>query len=194
MKMRYQSLDLLRGIAIVLMVIFHFCFDLAWFGVTQQNFYVDPFWLHSRTVILSAFLFTVGLSFALQINLGMCQNRYIRRQGYLLVCAIIISISSWYYATDRMIFFGVLHFILLASLLNILIVKLRLSAMVCMVLGVIVVIAGNAFSHEFFHYSYLKWIGFQSIQTVYGRLCPGFPLVWGRFDRILYWGLVDTAI
>ena len=40
---RLASLDALRGLAIVWMTVFHFCFDLTHFGYLQQNFLGDPF-------------------------------------------------------------------------------------------------------------------------------------------------------
>ena len=40
---RVAALDALRGIAIVAMVAYHFGFDLAWFRVTNADFYRDLF-------------------------------------------------------------------------------------------------------------------------------------------------------
>jgi len=62
---RVDGLDALRGLAVVAMVAYHFAFDLAYFRVTAQNFYRDPFWLHSRTAILSSFLLVAGVSLVL---------------------------------------------------------------------------------------------------------------------------------
>ncbi len=36
--MKLQDLDILRGIAIVLMAVFHFCFDLDNFGYVDFDF------------------------------------------------------------------------------------------------------------------------------------------------------------
>ena len=41
---RYDTVDALRGVAMVWMTVFHFCFDLSHFGLWPQNFRVDPFW------------------------------------------------------------------------------------------------------------------------------------------------------
>ena len=56
---RYGRLDALRGVAIVWMAVFHFCFDLNFFGWLdpRQNFYTDPFWTMQRKAIVSLFLF-----------------------------------------------------------------------------------------------------------------------------------------
>ena len=53
---RHDRLDTLRAVAIVWMALFHFCFDLAYFKFTRQNFYADPFWTVQRTCILGLFL------------------------------------------------------------------------------------------------------------------------------------------
>ncbi|MEZ0309606.1 MAG: heparan-alpha-glucosaminide N-acetyltransferase domain-containing protein, partial [Ramlibacter sp.] len=54
---RYDTIDALRGAAIVWMTAFHFCFDLNHFGWIRQNFYTDPTWTLQRTLIVSLFLF-----------------------------------------------------------------------------------------------------------------------------------------
>ena len=59
---RIPALDALRGLAILAMVTYHFCFDLQYFGVTHWDFYHDSFWLNARTMILSSFLLIAGMS------------------------------------------------------------------------------------------------------------------------------------
>ena len=58
---RFDRIDALRGVAIVWMTVFHFCFDLNYFGWIRQNFLYDPFWTTQRTCIVSLFLFCAGL-------------------------------------------------------------------------------------------------------------------------------------
>ena len=41
---RFFELDLLRGIAIIMMIVFHFFFDLNYFGILQNEMY-QGFWL-----------------------------------------------------------------------------------------------------------------------------------------------------
>ncbi|MFY8088584.1 MAG: heparan-alpha-glucosaminide N-acetyltransferase domain-containing protein, partial [Rubrivivax sp.] len=54
---RFDRLDALRGVAIVWMAVFHFCFDLNHFRLLEprQNFYLDPFWTWQRASIVSLF-------------------------------------------------------------------------------------------------------------------------------------------
>jgi uncharacterized membrane protein len=64
-KARVAGLDALRGIAIVEMVVYHFCFDLRYFRLTRWDFEHDPLWLTARAAILSSFLLIAGISAAL---------------------------------------------------------------------------------------------------------------------------------
>ena len=55
---RFDRLDALRGLAIVWMAVFHFCYDLNHFRLLQpvQRFLSDPFWTTQRTAIVTLFL------------------------------------------------------------------------------------------------------------------------------------------
>ena len=44
---RVGGIDALRGVAQCLMFIYHFSFDLRFYGVTHADFEHDPFWLGS---------------------------------------------------------------------------------------------------------------------------------------------------
>ena len=41
---RFDAPDALRGVAMLWMTVFHFCFDLTYLGLSQANLYLDPFW------------------------------------------------------------------------------------------------------------------------------------------------------
>ena len=43
-KPRYLILDHIRGLAVVLMVFFHFSYDLNVFGFIKVDMFNDPFW------------------------------------------------------------------------------------------------------------------------------------------------------
>ena len=85
---RYQLIDILRGVAIVLMVYYHFSYDLTHFGYAGFDFYHDPYWLHLRTFIVSLFLGLVGVSLVLASNHGINWQRYARRLGLLIFFAL----------------------------------------------------------------------------------------------------------
>jgi uncharacterized membrane protein len=106
---RFDRLDALRGVAIVWMTVFHFCFDLNHFGWIKQNFYHDPFWTWQRASIVSLFLFCAGLSQAVAWHQGLSWPRFWKRWGQVAACALLVSIGSYFMFPKTWIYFGVLH-------------------------------------------------------------------------------------
>ena len=106
---RYDTIDALRGAAIVWMTAFHFCFDLSTLGFWPQNFYSDPFWTNQRTAIVSVFLFCAGLGQAVAWQQRQSWPRFWRRWGQIAVCALLVTAGSALMFPRSFIFFGVLH-------------------------------------------------------------------------------------
>ncbi len=106
---RHDRLDALRGLALVWMTAYHFCFDLNHFGFIRQNFYEDPLWTLQRTAIVSLFLFTAGFGQVLAVQAGQGWPRFWRRWAQVAGCAVLVSIGSWWMFPRSWISFGVLH-------------------------------------------------------------------------------------
>lgn len=106
---RLDRIDLLRAVAMLWMTVFHFCFDLTYFGFTQQNFYDDPFWTWQRTCIVSLFLFTAGLSQAVAVEQGQRWPRFWKRWLQVAGAAMLVSLGSWLMFPKTFIYFGILH-------------------------------------------------------------------------------------
>ena len=77
--LRFDTIDALRGVAIVWMTLFHFFFDLSFLGFARENFYRDPFWTWQRVAIVSLFLFCAGLGQAVAWQQGQSWPRFWRR-------------------------------------------------------------------------------------------------------------------
>jgi len=106
---RFEAVDALRGLAMVWMTAFHFCFDLNQFGYLKQDFYRDPLWTWQRTLILSLFLFCAGLGQAIAVAQGQSWPRFWRRWAQVLACALLVTAGSWLMYPQSFIYFGVLH-------------------------------------------------------------------------------------
>lgn len=113
---RLAGLDVLRGIAILMMVAFHFCFDLTYWRLAHFQLLSDWRWIAWRDLIVSLFLLLVGMS--LVLAQGQPWARFWWRWTRLAGCALLISLVSWGLFAQRFIYFGVLHFICLAWLLG----------------------------------------------------------------------------
>lgn len=106
---RYESIDALRGLAIIWMTLFHFCFDLQHFAYLRADFYADPFWTWQRSAIVSLFLFCAGLGQAVAFHQGQSWPRFWRRWRQVALCAVLVSAGSYAMYPQSFIYFGILH-------------------------------------------------------------------------------------
>lgn len=168
---------MLRGTAIVLMIAFHLCFDLMYFGVLQVNIYRDPFWIGARVFILVLFLLTMGMSLYLSTCRGINWPRFWRRLAFIAAGAGAVSIGTYLVFPHSWIFFGVLHFITVASVLGL---TFRKGYWSNLILGLVLVAAGLWAAHPFFNSPGLNWIGLVTQKPVtedYVPLLPWFGVV-----------------
>ena len=100
-QQRYAGIDMLRGVAMLWMTVFHFSFDLAHAGYTQQNFYSDPVWTLQRTCILSLFLWCAGAGQAIAVHQGQSWRQFWRRWAQIAGCALLVSVGSWWMFPSR---------------------------------------------------------------------------------------------
>ena len=106
---RFDSVDALRGFAMVWMTAFHFSFDLNHFGYIHQDFFSNPVWTWQRTAILSLFLFTAGLGQAIAAHQQQGWARFWSRWARVAGCALLVSAGSYLMFPRTWIYFGVLH-------------------------------------------------------------------------------------
>lgn len=131
MNNRIFSIDVLRTVAIVLMVIFHFIYDLKFFGYVDWNIPDGEGWRTFRHVILSSFFICLGASLHLSYQRAINWKKFTKRLIQILVSALAISLVSLLMVPNNYIYFGVLHFIAVASLLCIMFAnKPRMSLLI----------------------------------------------------------------
>jgi uncharacterized membrane protein len=117
MNNRIFSIDVLRTFAIVLMVIFHFIYDLKFFGYVDWNTPDGEGWRTFRHVILTSFFICLGASLHLSYQSSINWNKFGKRLVQILASALAISLVSLLMVPNNYIYFGVLHFIAVASIL-----------------------------------------------------------------------------
>jgi len=174
---RFAAIDVLRGGAVALMVAYHFCFDLNYYGWMQANFNGAPFWLMSRAVIVSLFLGVAGISLVLSNRNAIDWRAWLRRFGILAGCAALVSASSYALFPRSWIFFGVLHFIAIASVLGLAFLRWpRLD----LAMGIILVVVGLTVELPLFDQPGLQWLGLMTYKPItedYVPLLPWFGVV-----------------
>jgi uncharacterized membrane protein len=169
---RYQLIDVLRGVAIALMVFYHFCYDLSYFQLAGFDFYRDPFWLNLRSLIVSLFLGLVGVSLVLAVEHGINKRRYFKRLGLLLLFALAISINSYFMFPGRTVIFGILHFIAFASVAGLVFVR---WPGVSLLAGIGIIALDRIYQHAFFDQAWVHWLGLMTHKPVTEDYVPVFP-------------------
>ena len=106
---RISAIDRARGVAIVAMVIFHFSFDMMYFGYAPAGMVYQPAWRMFETSIASSFLFLAGLSFMLAHGQSFKPAKFIKQLTPIVFCAALISAVTYVLFADAMIRFGILH-------------------------------------------------------------------------------------
>ena len=101
------------------MVVFHVCYDLRYFGYVDWQIPTGPGWWQFRYLILSLFLGTAGISLALYHSPAIRWRPFWKRAGQIALAALAISLVSLVVFPQGWIYFGILHFILVASLISI---------------------------------------------------------------------------
>jgi uncharacterized membrane protein len=176
-SIRYPLIDVLRGSAIFLMIIFHFCFDLTTFGYAKFDFYHSQFWLNFQIFIVSIFTFVMGMSFHLAHQRKLNKLKFFKRLGLLGFCALLITISTYFINGERFIYFGILHFIFVASLLAIAFVRLYWTNLI---IGLGILLVNFLYENPLFNKIYLQWIGFMTYKPAtddYEPVIPWFGIV-----------------
>jgi uncharacterized membrane protein len=110
---RFIEIDLLRGIAIALMVAFHLLWDLDYYGLSPLDKHI--YWYSTICPVL--FFSIVGISLMLSAR-HKTKNQLILRGAIILAIGIIISEISKLIIPDRPVTFGVLHCIGLSMIIG----------------------------------------------------------------------------
>lgn len=169
--MRYPLLDWLRGVAILLMVIYHFCYDLFFFGYLDTAFGKGG-WVPFRYVIVLLFLSLVGIVTYLVHRDGIRLNSVKKRTLQLFIACMIVTASSYFVAPTKMTLFGILQLILLSSLLGLLFIR---TPVIALVIGTLVFVAGHAFQFQTLDSIWLHWLGMVENKRPALDYVPVFP-------------------
>lgn len=180
---RFWEIDLLRGIAVVMLIFFHSLYDLNFFGICKLNLYSGYFliYVYSGGTL---FLMLVGISLALSHSRAkktftkkQLQLKYLQRGLKIFGLGIIITLATWVYLDKGFIVFGVLHCIGLSIILAYPFLELRHQNLI---LGIILILIGILLKKFTFDFYWLIWLGLTPAQfyTIdYFPLLPWFGVV-----------------
>ena len=174
---RAPRVDTWRGTASILMIFYHFCYDLNYLQIILFDFYHTPFWLGLRLLIVTLFVGIAGISLHFATVNGICLPKLIQRTMILFSCALLISLISWFLFQKRFIFFGILHFMTVASLLGLL---FRKQFWLNLIGGSGLLLAGITVQHPIFNHAWFQWLGLMTYKPPtedYVPLLPWFGII-----------------
>ena len=180
---RFWEIDFLRGIAIIMMVIYHIIFDLNFLNIYEIN-------LHSIPLLL--FLYPIGILFLLLVGISLSisysrvkqnltkrqiQKKFVIRGLKIFSLGLLITIVTWFYPHYGFVKFGILHCIGISIILAIPFLQLKTKNLL---FGVILLPIGIFLKTLTFDIGWLFWLGlipsdFYSVD--YFPLLPWFGVV-----------------
>jgi len=154
---RLPLVDVLRGFAVAQMIVYHFIYDLNYFGWLKLRMLTDQPWTGWRTAIVTQFVLLVGVSLTLRNSFRPDARDFWRRWSQIACAALLVSAGSALVFGPRYIWFGILHFVAAALILVRPLVRLGTWNLL---LGVAVVAFGLAYSDPAFNEPPLAVLGF----------------------------------
>jgi uncharacterized membrane protein len=169
---RFELPDALRGLAVLLMLVFHSAYDLDHFNFLSLDLLHSTFWLAFQKVIVTLFVGVAGISLALAARRGLNRSRFWRREAVLVASAGLVSAGSYWLFPTSWIFFGVLHFMALASVMAL--PCLRLGGW-NVLLGGVVLLLPWWINTPLFNAASLQWVGLGTEVTDTKDYTPFLP-------------------
>ena len=194
---RFWEIDVLRGLAILMMVTYHLFFDLAYFRIFSWDVSSGVLLVLARMTAF-IFIFLVGVSLTLsysrtQISVKNQEKtnlfqKYLKRGVIIFFMGLLITLATWLIIPQDFIVFGILHFIGIAIILE---YPFLNKKYLNLVLGIVFIILGFIIAQFTVSYPWLIWLGLKPsvfITVDYFPLLPWLGVVsLGIFaGKILY--------
>lgn len=184
LSQRFWEIDFLRGIAIIMMVLYHLLYNLHYFAHYNVNVY-SGFWLYFARATATTFIFLVGVSltvsFSKATKISLDEKKlflkYLIRGLKIFSWGLIITLVTWVFLREGWVVFGILHLIGISIILAY--PFLRFPSW-NLLIGLLLIFSGLYLKGLTFNFPWLVWLGFRPAQFYsvdYFPLLPWFGLV-----------------
>lgn len=192
---RFWEIDLLRTVAIVMMITFHVLYLLNYFNIQHTGVpgVQYGFWWWFPRVTGGTFIFAAGISLTIAYSRSRRTSGFLLRGLKIFTWGMGITLLTWLVARDEYVRFGILHFFGIAFILAPFFLKFRFMNLI---VGAALMVVGIYLQYLqeqmiLVDFPWLFWLGLmpQGFRTLdYWPLLPwlGLFLVGMFFGKILY--------
>lgn len=170
---RIDLLDIARGCALLAMLVYHFTWDLEFFGYLPPGYAQVGGWRLFARIIASSFLTMVGISLVLAHGGGVRWPSFRKRLLQVGAGALAISAATVFITPQSFVFFGILHLIAAGSLLGL--AFLRLPFWLTGLAAIVTIWLPTTFTTPLTDSRWLAWIGFSDQPPLSNDFVPVFP-------------------
>jgi len=185
---RYLAIDVVRGLAILGVVLYHLIWDLRFLQFMGANPTLDVIWLWLARVLQVTFFALTGISLVLAHRRAMRWRAFWWRFLIIAAAAMLVTAGTYVLFGQGFVYFGMLHALAVLSVLAVPFIR----APLWLVIGAaaLSIAAPFLYQNEMFNVRYLSWIGFwtyppytQDLQSIFPGL--GYVLAGVALMRIV---------
>ena len=181
--MRFFLLDVSRGVSVLAMICYHFYWDLGYFGFIDLRTVMQGLGLLAAQVIGVSFITIAGISGRVLTFSNNFKAKFSKRIVRLIILSTMISLATFLIDKNSFIFFGILHFLTICSIISLILVNVTKSYLLFLLFIVVGIISSSSISFDL--PTILSWLGFNKNPPITNDFYPLFP--WLTFYLFGFW-------
>ena len=181
--LRIHLLDILRGISVSAMIVYHFFWDLGYFKFIELENITRGLPLLFAQCIGASFIVISGISLRLASYSNNFSAKFLKRLLVLVLICLAITSITFYIDKKSFIFFGILHFLVICSLLGFILLKVKNNNFLFILFFCSLAVSVSEITFDL--PSQLSWLGLNSEIPITNDFYPLFP--WVNFYLFGLW-------
>ena len=173
--LRIHLLDILRGVSVIAMMVYHFMWDLGYFKFIELEIVTRGLFLFFAQCVGASFIIISGISFGILILNDKYRKKFLKRLSVLISICMIITSVTFLMNPNSFIFFGILHFLATCSIISFLLIRFINKYTLFILFFVSSVLSVTNANYNF--PAYLSWLGLSQNVPISNDFYPLFPWV-----------------